>query len=416
MSGIDFRGRRRFRDSEATERLTALLREDLAPGADVPWAEPGPDGHDINGDVADHSAKGRDATDGDEPGADMNRGEGADPHDIAAADVSSDPPSGADTGSERSRHREDVVVRRRIARPALVLLCAVLVVALGIGGWNLLPDGQGDDVVTSTAVRSEGAVGGEDDAGVEVGSDGATRTGGGAGTTDEEDTSPQGAPGAASATGHTGGAGAGAAGGGTASAHESGVLTVHVIGEVKDPSVVTLSPGARVMDAVAAAGGFTPRAVKDRINLAQPVSDGAQITIPNAENADQVAEAATQDGSGNGSADGALAGGAANSGGTKAGGGGAAEGGAAVGSSPAIGPGAAGKAGGAGAVPGGAPVNLNTASQAELETLPRVGPVLSQRIVEFRTQHGPFTTVEQLDDVSGVGPAMLEALLPLVTV
>ena len=416
MSGIDFRGRRRFRDSEATERLTALLREDLAPGADVPWAEPGPDGHDINGDVADHSAKGRDATDGDEPGADMNRGEGADPHDIAAADVSSDPPSGADTGSERSRHREDVVVRRRIARPALVLLCAVLVVALGIGGWNLLPDGQGDDVVTSTAVRSEGAVGGEDDAGVEVGSDGATRTGGGAGTTDEEDTSPQGAPGAASATGHTGGAGAGAAGGGNTSANGAGVLTVHVIGEVKDPSVVTLSPGARVMDAVAAAGGFTPRAVKDRINLAQPVSDGAQITIPNAENADQVAEAATQDGSGNGSADGALAGGAANSGGTKAGGGGAAEGGAAAGGSPATEPGAAGKAGGAGAVPGSAPVNLNTASQTELETLPRVGPVLAQRILEFRTQHGPFTSAEQLDDVSGVGPAMLEALLPLVTV
>lgn len=416
MSGIDFRGRRRFRDSEATERLTALLREDRQSGSDVPWAVPGPDGHDINGDVADHSAKGRDATDGDEPGADMNRGEGADPHDIAAADVSSDPPSGADTGSERSRHREDVVVRRHIARPALVLLCAVLVVALGIGGWNLLPDGHGDDVVTSTAVRSEGAVGGEDDAGVEVGSDGATRTGGGAGTTDEDDTPPQGASGAASATGHTGGAGAGAAGGGTASAHESGVLTVHVIGEVKDPSVVTLSPGARVMDAVAAAGGFTPRAVKDRINLAQPVSDGAQITIPNAENADQVAEAATQDGSGNGSADGALAGGAANSGGTKAGGGGAAEGGAAVGGSPATGPGAAGKAGGAGAVPGGAPVNLNTASQTELETLPRVGPVLAQRIVEFRTQHGPFTSAEQLDDVSGVGPAMLEALLPLVTV
>ncbi|WP_270264225.1 ComEA family DNA-binding protein [Kocuria marina] len=346
----------------------------------------------------------------------MNRGEGADPHDIAAADVSSDPPSGADTGSERSRHREDVVVRRHIARPALVLLCAVLVVALGIGGWNLLPDGHGDDVVTSTAVRSEGAVGGEDDAGVEVGSDGATRTGGGAGTTDEEDTSPQGAPGVASATGHTGGAGAGAAGGGTASAHESGVLTVHVIGEVKDPSVVTLSPGARVMDAVAAAGGFTPRAVKDRINLAQPVSDGAQITIPNAENADRVAEAATQDGSGNGSADGAQAGETGNSGGTKAGGGAVTEGGAAAGGSPATEPGAAGKAGGAGAVPGSAPVNLNTASQAELETLPRVGPVLAQRILEFRTQHGPFTSAEQLDDVSGVGPAMLEALLPLVTV
>ena len=61
-------------------------------------------------------------------------------------------------------------------------------------------------------------------------------------------------------------------------------------------------------------------------------------------------------------------------------------------------------------------MNLNTASQAELEELPKVGPVLAQRIVEFRTQHGAFTSPEQLDDVSGVGPAMLESLLPLVTV
>lgn len=61
-------------------------------------------------------------------------------------------------------------------------------------------------------------------------------------------------------------------------------------------------------------------------------------------------------------------------------------------------------------------MNLNTATAADLETLPRVGPVLAQRIVDFRTQHGPFTAPEQIDDVSGVGPAMLEALLPLVTV
>lgn len=417
MSGIDFRGRRRFRDSEATERLTALLREDRQSGSDEPWAEPGRERLDAKGDVTDRGATGNGDADRDHAGVDRDPDGGVEPDDDAAADGPANPQYGADPGSERSQHREDVVVRRHIARPALVALCAVLVVALGIGGWNLLPDGQGDDVVTSTAVKSEGAVGGEHDAGAEVGPDRAARTGGGAGTTDGEDTSPQGAPGAASATGHTGGAGAGAAGGGTASAHESGVLTVHVIGEVKDPSVVTLSPGARVMDAVAAAGGFTPDAVKDRINLAQPVSDGSQITIPNAENAERVAEAAAQGGSGNGSVGGAQAGGAANSGGTTVGGGSsAAEGGAATGGASGSGPGAVGKSDGAGAVPGAAPVNLNTASQADLETLPRVGPVLSQRIVEFRTQHGPFTTVEQLDDVSGVGPAMLEALLPLVSV
>lgn len=285
------------------------------------------------------------------------------------------------------------MVRRHIARPALVALCAVLLVALGIGGWNLLPDGQGDDVVTSTSVKSEGAVAGADGAGADEGSDRADAARKGTEATGRDDRAPHGVSGSATSSGLVGGAGAGSAGDGTASAEEAGVLTVHVIGEVKDPSVVTLSPGARVMDAVAAAGGFTKGAVKDRINLAQPVSDGAQITIPNAENVDRVAEAAAQGGSVNGAGTGAPATGGSSSG-----------------------SGAAAKAGGAAALPGGAPVNLNTASQAELETLPRVGPVLAQRIVEFRTQHGPFTSAEQLDDVSGVGPAMLEALLPLVTV
>ncbi|RLZ02620.1 hypothetical protein CWC38_10145 [Kocuria tytonicola] len=178
-----------------------------------------------------------------------------------------------------------------------------------------------------------------------------------------------------------------------------GVLTVHVVGEVRDPSVVTLSPGARVMDAVEAAGGFTPAAVKDRINLAENVADGAQIVIPNRGNVDEVLAARTAPGGGSGGS-GAPAPNAASrpAGATN----GAPEPGARGGGSTAAAP--------------GAPVNLNTATEAELEALPKVGPVLAQRIVEFRTQHGPFTSPEQLDDVSGVGPAMLEALLPLVTV
>ena len=412
MSGIDFRGRRRFRDSEATERLTALLREDRQSGAGLPWAEPGPD---RNGEVAGRGATGRRAAGHNEEGADLAPDGGAEPADDAA-DGATGPSLSADPVSEHSRHREDVVVRRHIARPALVALCAVLLVALGIGGWNLLPDGQGDDVVTSTSVKSEGAVAGTDGAGADEGSDRAVAAREGTEATGRDDTAPHGVSGSATSSGLVGGAGAGSAGDGTASAEEAGVLTVHVIGEVKDPSVVTLSPGARVMDAVAAAGGFTKGAVKDRINLAQPVSDGAQITIPNAENVDRVAEAAAQGGSVNGAGTGAPAEGAANSASIKTGvSGSASEGGAATGGSSS-GLGAAAKAGGAAALPGGAPVNLNTAPQAELETLPRVGPVLAQRIVEFRTQHGPFTSAEQLDDVSGVGPAMLEALLPLVTV
>jgi competence protein ComEA len=61
-------------------------------------------------------------------------------------------------------------------------------------------------------------------------------------------------------------------------------------------------------------------------------------------------------------------------------------------------------------------MNLNTASVDELGTLPRVGPVLAQRIVDWRKEHGNFKTVDELDAVDGVGPKMLEALLPLVTV
>jgi competence protein ComEA len=71
-----------------------------------------------------------------------------------------------------------------------------------------------------------------------------------------------------------------------------------------------------------------------------------------------------------------------------------------------------------GALPGapGGKVNLNTADAAALDTLPKVGPVLAQRIVDWRKEHGPFKSVEELDAVDGVGPKMLEALLPLVTV
>ena len=61
-------------------------------------------------------------------------------------------------------------------------------------------------------------------------------------------------------------------------------------------------------------------------------------------------------------------------------------------------------------------MNLNSAGAEELAELPKVGPVLAQRIVDWRKEHGPFKTVEEVDAVDGVGPKMLEALLPLVTV
>ncbi|WP_165860464.1 ComEA family DNA-binding protein [Kocuria tytonicola] len=367
MTGIDFRGRRRFRDSDATERLSALLREDRAAGGS-------------------HAARGGEARSYDTEADHCGEREPLSPPEDPSG--GSDRPTAASSDPDaHSRHREDVTVRRNLNRPALVLLCVVLLVALGAGCAALLSGGGDQDAVIAFADASPAS--GANGEGIRGTSDapGGHSSGG---TASGRVGSPAGPPGGPGPSGSAGPSSAGSTG---------GVLTVHVVGEVRDPSVVTLSPGARVMDAVEAAGGFTPAAVKDRINLAENVADGAQIVIPNRGNVDEVLAARTAPGGGSGGA-GAPAPNAASrpAGATN----GAPEPGARGGGSTAAAP--------------GAPVNLNTATEAELEALPKVGPVLAQRIVEFRTQHGPFTSPEQLDDVSGVGPAMLEALLPLVTV
>lgn len=167
--------------------------------------------------------------------------------------------------------------------------------------------------------------------------------------------------------------------GGAASA---GPVVVHVAGAVAKPGVIRLQQGGRVDDAIAAAGGATPDADVNRLNLALVVEDGQKIQVPQrGESLSSARDAAGLDGtdaSGTGSFGGS-------------------EPGALTGA------------------PGGK-VNLNTADAAALDTLPKVGPVLAQRIVDWRKEHGPFKSVEELDSVDGVGPKMLEALLPLVTV
>ncbi|WAH97037.1 ComEA family DNA-binding protein [Arthrobacter sp. MMS18-M83] len=151
---------------------------------------------------------------------------------------------------------------------------------------------------------------------------------------------------------------------------------------MKNPGIVTLPAGARVFDAIAAAGGAEPTAELNGLNLAALVQDAAKIHVPRA------GEAVTAPAAG-------TAGGAA----------GGSSGGAASGSgSPGTGASAGGK------------LNLNTATAEELDALPKVGPVLAKRIVEWRQQRGPFAAVEDLDAVDGVGPKMMESLLPLVTV
>ena len=145
------------------------------------------------------------------------------------------------------------------------------------------------------------------------------------------------------------------------------ILIVHVAGAVRNPGVYQFDAADRVIDAVQAAGGPTRKAALDGLNLASPLADGQQVVVP-----------------------------------TRV-------------------------PGGSGAVPvpippSGAPpattaslVNVNTADVAQLETLPGVGPVLAQSIIDHRTEHGPFTTIEGLMDVSGIGPATLEEIRELVT-
>ncbi|HET7303528.1 MAG TPA: helix-hairpin-helix domain-containing protein [Segeticoccus sp.] len=157
------------------------------------------------------------------------------------------------------------------------------------------------------------------------------------------------------------------------------VLLVHVVGQVRHPGVVRLREGDRVQDAVEAAGGATRHADLGAVNLARPVADGEQVRIP-------------KPGERSGPPPGA------------AGGAGGVAGAGAVGT----GPGAAGTTE--------PPVDLNAATAEQLETLPGVGPVLAQRILEWRTAHGRFSSVEELLEVSGIGDKTFADLQPRVTV
>ena len=170
---------------------------------------------------------------------------------------------------------------------------------------------------------------------------------------------------------------------------DGGRLTVHVAGAVRRPGVYRLPAGARVDDAVRRAGGPRGRADLAAVNLAARLEDGRQVLVP---------ERAAGVGGGSPSA-GAVA----------AGGGGAGAGGAA--STGAAGGGATGAAGAAGA-----PINLNTATLEQLDTLDGVGPGIAQRILDYRRQHGGFGRVEELGEVPGIGAKRLATLTALVTV
>lgn len=159
-------------------------------------------------------------------------------------------------------------------------------------------------------------------------------------------------------------------------------VIVSVVGLVRRPGLVTLAPGARIADALEAAGGAVDGADLIGLNMARRLSDGEQIIVGIAPAPGQPA---TMGSSTSGAADGAAA--------------------APSGTVPAEPTRAAGE-----------PVNLNTATVEQLDTLPGVGPVTAAAIVAWRDANGAFTSVDQLGEVDGIGPARLAKLRDLVHV
>jgi competence protein ComEA len=139
---------------------------------------------------------------------------------------------------------------------------------------------------------------------------------------------------------------------------------------VVSPGVVQMPPGSRVAEAVEAAGGAGPDADLTRLNLARPLLDGEQVVVPRP--GEPLPDVAA--------------------------------------------PPPVGAAGAGAALPAGSPLDLNAATLAQLDTLPGIGPVLAQRILDFRAEQGRFTSVAELGEVSGIGDAVLADLEPHVRV
>ncbi len=136
------------------------------------------------------------------------------------------------------------------------------------------------------------------------------------------------------------------------------LLVVDVVGAVRRPGLLRLAKGARIADAVARAGGATGRADLAQVNLAAPLADGEQVVVPaRGSVASSVSAAGT---------------------------------------------------------PSAGPVHLSTATAEQLDALPGIGPVTAQKIIDYRTQHGTFSSVDELDAIPGIGPAKIDQLRGLV--
>ncbi len=144
---------------------------------------------------------------------------------------------------------------------------------------------------------------------------------------------------------------------------EKTAIRVYVSGAVKQPDVYSLPPDSIVRDALTAAGGPADDADLDRINLAAPLSDGIQVHFPRK-------------------------------------------------GEPAAAPAASASSGAA----VGAPIDINTATLEQLDTLPGIGPVIAQRIIDYRQASGPFTSIDQIKDVRGIGDALFDDIKDHITV
>ena len=139
-------------------------------------------------------------------------------------------------------------------------------------------------------------------------------------------------------------------------------VVVDVVGAVRRPGLYRLEQGSRIADAVARAGGATGKADLAQVNLAAPLADGEQVVVPKR--------------------------------------------GAAGAAGASVGPGGTGVATG--------PVHLSTATLDQLDSLPGIGPVTAQKILDYRAKHGAFSSVDELDAVPGIGPSRMDQLRDLV--
>ena len=144
----------------------------------------------------------------------------------------------------------------------------------------------------------------------------------------------------------------------------AGPIQVYVSGAVLQPDVYAVESGAIVRDALAAAGGPAPDADLNTVNLARTLHEGDQVYVPRMGEAPPPAVSSDD-------------------------------------SQPSA--------------PTG-PININTASQTELETLPGIGPAIASRIIAYRESNGPFPTIEAIQNVSGIGPATFENIKALIAV